>query len=78
MKYMSDLISTSTMRKYGAYFRDRRYPTRERISPELDPHSEEYDSSYIDHFTRTIYHPAGSCKMGAVGDKSAVVDPELR
>jgi choline dehydrogenase-like flavoprotein len=26
----------------------------------------------------TVYHPAGTCRMGAAGDELAVVDPELR
>lgn len=26
----------------------------------------------------TVYHPAGTCKMGAPGDEAAVVDPALR
>ncbi|MET0425307.1 MAG: GMC family oxidoreductase, partial [Actinoplanes sp.] len=26
----------------------------------------------------TVYHPAGTCRMGATGDELAVVDPELR
>ncbi|XP_018330730.1 glucose dehydrogenase [FAD, quinone] [Agrilus planipennis] len=30
------------------------------------------------HFTFTIYHQSGTCKMGPKNDKSAVVDPRLR
>lgn len=28
--------------------------------------------------TSTIYHPVGTCKMGALDDPSTVVDPQLR
>lgn len=30
------------------------------------------------HFTFTIYHQSGTCKMGPANDKTAVVDPRLR
>ena len=57
---------------------DERYPSRERIASDVDPSSSEYDDELIRQQTGTLYHPAGSCKMGAIGDPSAVVDPELR
>ncbi|XP_012274595.2 glucose dehydrogenase [FAD, quinone] [Orussus abietinus] len=38
----------------------------------------EYWECAIRHFTFTIYHPTGTCKMGPSGDASAVVDPRLR
>ena len=78
MKYVMDLLETTPLKKYSGYFIDMKYPTRDRISPDLDPHSEEYLDSYVKHFTRVLWHPAGSCKMGARGDPIAVVDPELR
>ncbi|KAK7874213.1 hypothetical protein R5R35_006256 [Gryllus longicercus] len=40
--------------------------------------SDEYWECALRHFTFTIYHPAGTCKMGPQGDRSAVVDPRLR
>lgn len=30
------------------------------------------------HYTVTIYHPVGTCKMGPDEDEEAVVDPTLR
>ncbi|MEV7981938.1 GMC oxidoreductase [Streptomyces sp. NPDC086519] len=35
-------------------------------------------SEYARRVAHTVYHPAGTCKMGAVDDRLAVVDPELR
>ncbi|XP_001602133.1 glucose dehydrogenase [FAD, quinone] [Nasonia vitripennis] len=38
----------------------------------------EYWECAIRHFTFTIYHPTGTCKMGPRSDKTAVVDSRLR
>ncbi|MFC3998296.1 GMC family oxidoreductase [Nocardiopsis sediminis] len=35
-------------------------------------------SEYGRRAAHTVYHPAGTCKIGADGDPMAVVDPELR
>ncbi|XP_037037108.1 glucose dehydrogenase [FAD, quinone]-like [Bradysia coprophila] len=37
-----------------------------------------YWECYIRHYTHTIYHYSGTCKMGQPSDKSTVVDPRLR
>ena len=38
---------------------------------------DEYFEWLVRHFTFTIYHPVGTCKMGTAEDDSAVVDPSL-
>ena len=38
----------------------------------------DYWECAIRHFTFTIYHPTGTCKMGPANDPTAVVDPRLR
>lgn len=38
----------------------------------------DYWECAIRHFTFTIYHPTGTCKMGPKSDSTAVVDPRLR
>jgi choline dehydrogenase len=35
-------------------------------------------SEYARRTANTVYHPAGTCRMGAADDASAVVDPQLR
>lgn len=40
--------------------------------------SDEYWECALRHFTFTIYHPTGTCKMGPDSDPDAVLDPRLR
>lgn len=57
-------------------------PLRHWIKRELFPGegitSEEELSAYGRQVAGTVYHPAGTCKMGAADDETAVVDPTLR
>lgn len=45
-------------------------------------HLQMYTDAYYEcmarHYTLTIYHPIGTCKMGPYWDREAVVDPQLR
>lgn len=40
--------------------------------------SYDYFACLATHYTSTIYHPVGTCKMGPKWDHDAVVDPRLR
>jgi choline dehydrogenase len=46
------------------------------IRPESQPESEEDFAAGVRRYAETLYHPAGTCRMGV--DDLAVVDPQLR
>jgi len=48
------------------------------IAPGPELQSDEELSAYGRAAHHTVYHPAGTCRMGAADDGLAVVDPELR
>lgn len=43
-----------------------------------DHSSDEYYECIVRHIVSTLFHPAGTAKMGPESDKTAVVDPRLR
>jgi choline dehydrogenase-like flavoprotein len=57
-------------------------PFKSWIAREIAPgpllQSDEELSAYGRAAHHTVYHPAGTCRMGAAGDELAVVDPGLR
>ncbi|MEM7117172.1 MAG: GMC family oxidoreductase [Chloroflexota bacterium] len=57
-------------------------PLRDWIKRELFPGEQVTSDSELSAYGRkvagTVYHPVGTCKMGVVGDKTAVVDPLLK
>jgi choline dehydrogenase len=55
----------------------RSWITRE-IAPGPGVRSDEELSEYGRRAAHTVYHPAGTCRMGAADDDGAVVDPRLR
>ncbi|MET7638054.1 GMC oxidoreductase [Streptomyces sp. NPDC005438] len=51
---------------------------RREVCPGPEIRSDEEISAYARRVAHTVYHPAGTCRMGATDDPLAVVDPELR
>ena len=48
------------------------------VAPGPDVVGDEELSEYARRAAFTVFHPAGTCRMGAADDELAVVDPELR
>lgn len=40
--------------------------------------SDDFYRCIARHYSQTIYHPVGTCKMGPYDDPMAVVDPRLK
>ncbi|MCA6092972.1 GMC family oxidoreductase N-terminal domain-containing protein [Streptomyces sp. SCA3-4] len=51
---------------------------KREVCPGPDVTSDEDLSEYARKVAHTVYHPAGTCRMGAADDTEAVVDPQLR
>ncbi len=50
----------------------------EEIWPGEDVQTDAEIENHIRETCHTVYHPAGTCKMGPEDDETAVVDPQLR
>ncbi|WP_299788253.1 choline dehydrogenase [uncultured Marivita sp.] len=51
---------------------------KHEIQPGDAAQSDEMLDDFIREYAESAYHPCGTCKMGAVDDPMAVVDPECR
>jgi len=51
---------------------------KREVCPGPDITGDEELSEYARKVAHTVYHPAGTCRMGAESDELAVVDPELK
>jgi choline dehydrogenase-like flavoprotein len=50
-----------------------------RLRPDdVAAHDDDALRAYVRSGAKTVYHPAGTCKMGPASDPNAVVDPRLR
>ncbi|MBR7539461.1 choline oxidase, partial [Mycobacterium tuberculosis] len=48
------------------------------LAPGLDAVTDDELIDYMHKTHNTVYHPAGTARMGAASDPMAVLDPELR
>lgn len=74
IKIAMALSNTSSFQVYGSRPHNIPLPGCQH----LPLFSDDYWECCIKHFTFTIYHPTGTCKMGPKHDQDAVVDPRLR
>lgn len=74
IKKVVEMLETDALRKIDAKLHETPIPACAKYGFGTD----EYWACHAQHFTLTIYHYSGTCKMGPVGDDSAVVDPRLR
>lgn len=51
---------------------------RRELAPGENVQTDSALSEYARRTSNTVYHPAGTCRMGRVDDPLAVVDPDLR
>jgi len=65
---------TKAFQKIGAKLSPTPFPTCKH----LKYRSHAYWRCYLEHYTLSVFHPAGTCAMGRVGNSQAVLDPRLR
>ena len=75
MKFCVKIGFTPAYQKFNAKIYETVYPGCEQYLP---LYSDEYLACMLRTYTQTIYHPAGTCKMGNPLDPTTVVDPELK
>lgn len=68
------LVKTKAMKKY----KPQLLRTVLKGCKQFKFDSDDYWKCHARHFSFTIYHQSGTCKMGSAGDPTAVVDPRLR
>lgn len=74
IKKLIEMLQTPAMKQINARLHKAPIPACQHLGFGTD----EYWACYTRHFTFTIYHYSGTCKMGPADDPGAVVDPRLR
>jgi choline dehydrogenase len=68
LRITRNIVAAPSMQRYAP----------EEFKPGIQYQSEEDLQRVAGDIGTTIFHPVGTCKMGAMDDASAVVDPQLR
>ncbi len=74
VQYARRLIHTKVLQDWDVSINNRLLP----MCAEYGNFTDMYIECYVRHVTLTGYAPVGSCRMGAAGDPTTVVDPQLR
>jgi choline dehydrogenase len=68
LRITRNIVAAPAMQRYAP----------EEFKPGIQYQSEEDLQRVAGDIGTTIFHPVGTCKMGAIDDETAVVDPQLR
>lgn len=74
MQIGASIVQTKAMREIGAWLVDKPVEPCRQYQFGTD----KYWACIAMHYTTTIFHPVGTCKMGSKYDEMAVVNPRLR
>ena len=74
MKFARNLVKMQPLQDWQFVANDRLLPH----CAKLGNWTTAYFECYLRHVTLPGNAPVGTCKMGAIGDPTAVVDPQLR
>ncbi|KAH8394416.1 hypothetical protein KR222_005015 [Zaprionus bogoriensis] len=74
IKLAINVSNSQAFQRFGSRLHNIPLPGCEHLPFATD----EYWACCLKQFTFTIYHPAGTCRMGPSHDDNAVVDPRLR
>lgn len=75
IRLTQEFMKTKTFRQHNVEEVKQNIPECNAIS---DQSSDEYYECIVRHIVSTLFHPAGTAKMGSKNDPTAVVDPRLR